>query len=345
MEKIQNYEKNKITLSELREIYQLTEYKELVALVRKLIETQQIQPIKSSKLNGKTPALFHGYRIIREAKDYSMEKEELMCLCSQFNIEYYMKHPSEYKEDRKYVLLLDEFFKKRVENLKNSASRNERSFEIFGREKFITKESGQRILKNLGIGLEQLNIYDTTEPLAYYTNHKKEPQKLLIIENKDTFYSMRKHLLNQNKTILHEEIGTLIYGGGKAIYRSVEDFGLCVEPYVNCPENTYLYFGDLDYEGILIYETLQQMVGEEKKIHPFVAAYERMLVKGGRLKNPVDGRIRTIGFELPEMKAGQNQNCGEIFFNYFCEEVKIAMKKMLQENRYLPQEILQETDF
>lgn len=345
MEKIQNYEKKKISLLELREYYRLTEYPELVQLVMKLIEKKQIEPIKNSKLNGKTPALYNSYRILKSEKDYTEQKNELMYLSSKFNIDYYRKHPEKYLEDRHYILLLNDFLKKNADQLMEPVSENERSFEIFGREKFISKEQGQRIMKNLGLSLEQLNVYETTEPLAYYTNHKRQPQKLLIIENKDTFYSMRKHLMNQNETILEEEIGTLIYGGGKGIYRSFQDFALCVEPYMNCPDNTYYYFGDLDYEGILIYEKLQQIVGEQKRIQPLVRAYEMMLIKGGRLTDGMTGEKRSISFELPEMKAGQNSNCGELFFSYFSDEVQGIMKQLLQENRYIPQEILQQKDF
>lgn len=345
MEKIQQYTKNKISLLDLREFYGISEYSDLVQLVARLIEIEQITPIKTSKLNGKKPALFNGYRILRPAEDYSAEKKELMYLCSQLNIDYYMKHLEQYQKDRKYVLMLDGFMKKNKENLTEAVSGNERSFEIFGREKFISKEGGQRILSNLGVSLEQLNVYKTTEPLAYYTNHKRQPQKLLIIENKDTFYSMRKHLIDKNQTIFNEEIGTLIYGGGKAIYRSFEDFGLCVEPYMNDPNNTFLYFGDLDYEGILIYEKLQQMVGQDKVIKPFIPAYERMLIKGGRLNHPENGEMTSIRYELPEMKSGQNQNCGDLFYSYFNEKVQKIMKELLAENRYIPQEILQEKDF
>ena len=33
---------------------------------------------------------------------------------------------------------------------------------------------------------------------------------------------------------------------------------------MNCLANSYLYFGDLDYEGILIYETLHRMIDTDK---------------------------------------------------------------------------------
>lgn len=55
------------------------------------------------------------------------------------------------------------------------------------------------------------------------------------------------------------EIGTVIYGAGKGILRSFEDFQFCVEPHINHSANEILYFGDLDYEGIGIYERLADL--------------------------------------------------------------------------------------
>ena len=56
---------------------------------------------------------------------------------------------------------------------------------------------------------------------------------------------MRNYLLNGH---------TEIFGAGKGIIRSFQDFDLCAEPYMKHPKNTIYYFGDLDYEGIGIYE-------------------------------------------------------------------------------------------
>ena len=66
---------------------------------------------------------------------------------------------------------------------------------------------------------------------------------------------MRNYLLNGHTEIFGAEIGTLIYGAGKGIIRSFQDFDLCAEPYMKHPKNTIYYFGDLDYEGIGIYES------------------------------------------------------------------------------------------
>lgn len=110
--------------------------------------------------------------------------------------------------------------------------------------------------------MEELRVYQTTEPLAYYSGTRRVPQTVLILENKDTFYTMRRWLMggfalsgedggkeesvdaaSSPGKIFGREIGTVIYGAGKGILRSFEDFQFCVEPHINHPNNEILYFG------------------------------------------------------------------------------------------------------
>ena len=143
-----------------------------------------------------------------------------------------------------WVLLLNEYLKTKRENLHWQISQNERSFEIWNREKFLLKEEGKKVLKRCGLDVEKLNFYQTAEPLAYYSHTRKTPKNMLILENKDTFYSMRRHLLEGKKSILGVTIGTLIYGAGKGIFKSFQDFEFCVEPYMKEKKNQIFYFGD-----------------------------------------------------------------------------------------------------
>ena len=64
---------------------------------------------------------------------------------------------------------------------------NERSFEIFHREKFFQREGGLEFCRKAGIEAAKLSFYETSEPLSYYSCSKQSPQNILIIENKDTF--------------------------------------------------------------------------------------------------------------------------------------------------------------
>lgn len=299
-----------------------------------LIEQQKIKPVKASAKNGKSPALYTTYWILEAQRDYSDLEDELKYrLHHMISVDYYLSHIKEYEQDRQYVLLLDKYLKQGQEQLACAESLNERSFEIWNREKFLSKEQGMRIMKRCGLQEDFLNTYATAEPLPYYSHTRKTPQNLLILENKDTFYSMRRHLLSGRDRIFGIQTGTLIYGAGKRILKSFEDFRLCAEPYMTAQDNTIYYFGDLDYEGIGIYESLAALFQADWKIYPFVQAYQAMLSKARHIE------------KLPNTKEKQNRNITGQFFSYFSDLQAEQMRKILKNEEYIPQEILNISDF
>ena len=342
----------RISLDDLLRTRQNLSYQEQYEYICRLIEKAQIKPVKASKTNGKKPALYREYWILEERKDYSTYIEEIKYTFStMLSVDYYLAHPDIYEKDRPWVLMLNEYLKEHTDEIILQESLNERSFEIWNREKFLDREQGKKILKRCGIELEFLNVYRTTEPLAYYTHTRNTPQNLLILENKDPFFSMRNYLLNsssecslkkqsiqstqkqEHTKIFNVEIGTLIYGAGKGILRSFEDFDLCAEPYMKYPENTIFYFGDLDYEGIGIYENLAERFKDRWEIKPFIPAYEAMLKKAEKVKM------------LPETKENQNRNISRQFFSCFDESTVRKMQEILEADKYIPQEILNTADF
>ena len=304
--------------------------------VMELIGQGKIKPLKASGINGKKPALYREYWLIEPKKDYGGYVEELKYgLHPRISLDYYLAHPKSYEKEREWVILLSDYLKYKSGSLVYKVSVNERSFEIWGREMFLSQGEGKSVLKHCGIERASLNIYGTSEPLAYYSRTRETPQNMVILENKDTFYSMRRYLLDGNEKIFGISVGTLIYGAGKGILKRFEDFSICVEPDITDKSNRIYYFGDLDYEGIGIYEHLSSLFGQEWKITPFAGAYDRMLKKAGK-----------IGTErLPNMKERQNRNlCGE-FFAYFPKELTDKMKAVIESGKYIPQEILNISDF
>ena len=327
----------RIPLEALIRSHRDTPYNQQYEYILTLISEGRIKPLKASGTNGKHPALYREYWLIEQEKDYLALEEELKYrLHPLLSVDYYLSHLRNYEKDRVWVLRLSEYLKESREYLEYAESVNERSFEIWGREKFLGREQGKRILKNCGLTEEFLHIYQTTEPLAYYSHTRDVPQNLLILENKDTFYSMRRHLMEGGGRILGMEFGTLIYGAGKGILRSFLDFDLCVEPYMRDGRNGIYYFGDLDYEGIGIYESLAKMNAGERKVIPLAAAYETMIKKAER----------TCGTEnLPDTKEQQNRNIRGEFFSYFDTAYEDKMRKLLESGKYIPQEILNIMDF
>lgn len=326
----------RISLEKIESQYEITSYQELCKKVLELLENEEIKPLKASGTNGKKPALYKEYWIIEKTRDNSLLIEELSYLyVPSISTDYYLKHLEQYQEDRPWVLLLNQYLKTNREDLKTPQSMNERSFAIWKREKFLKEEQGKKILKRCGISMQMLNLYETTEPLSYYVHTREVPQNMLIVENKDTFYSMRKHLLSGENQIFGISVGTLIYGAGKGILRSFEDFNLCAEPYMREKRNTIYYFGDLDYEGIGIYEKLAVLFENHCTIRPFCEAYLKMYEK-----------VEEVGIEnLPFMKTGQNQNIGKLFWIFFNKQDVKKMQQIFQNGKYIPQESLAVNDF
>lgn len=328
----------RITLEDLQKQSKAEDYPELCRWIFSELEKGKLKPVTASGINGKKPALYRAYWLVETEKDYGELEEELKYFLHPLILnDYYLKNPEKYSQERKWVLLLNQFLTEHRECLDRPESANERSFEIWWREKFLKRGGGIQVLKHCGISPELLNFYDTTEPMAYYCRSRQVPQNLLILENKDTFYSMRKHLLEGNDRILGVSVGTLIYGAGKGILKSFQDFELCAEPYMTQSENRILYFGDLDYEGIWIYEKLTELFSME--LLPFCPGYEAMLAKAVSR-----GGERYLEL-LPDSSEKQNQNISDTFFNCFSKKRAGQMKEILRAGRYIPQEILSQNDF
>lgn len=317
------------------------DYKKLHMYVMEEIGRGRLRPVKASGANGKKPALYREYWLVTEKKDYRDLVEELTYrLVPMISNDYYLKHLDVYEQERAWVLALNRFLRDNRSGLGTPESVNERSFEIWGQEKFLKRGGGMSILKHCGIEPEMLCYYDTTEPMALYTHTREIPQNLLILENKDTFYSMRRHLMERGDSIMGLNVGTLIYGAGKGILRSFQDFDLCAEPYMQHRENRIFYLGDMDYEGIGIYENLAGLFRREHDILPFVTGYQAMLKKAVQ-KAGEDGILSY----LPETKENQNRNISSGFFAHFPDHDARQMKRILEAGRYIPQEILNARDF
>lgn len=325
--------KTKIGLKDIADAHPEMDYLQLYEYIMQMVDNGELLPVKRAKTNGRKPALpLSFWKIREEPDDYAEVYEELdYRLNPQLHTEYYRKNPQTYLKDRDKILLLSNYLDCHSELLKIPETMNERSFEIFHREKFFQEEGGLNFCKRLGISREMLGFYETSEPLSYYSRSKKTPQNILIIENKDTFYDIRGYI-SQTGSILGKEFDTVIYGAGKGIWSTFADYVNQAEEYFGADNRLY-YFGDLDYEGILIYEHLVK--GNQIQIALFKTAYEKMIEKA-----------QSAGIEnLPDTKQGQNTGIGNVFINSFCEKIQSEIWNILKSGKYIPQEILNEHDW
>lgn len=303
------------------------EYGELCKYLYSKIADGHIKPVKSSGLNGKKPAMYLEYWIIDEKKDYTEILNEIrFSLATDIAPDYYLAHPKTYEEDREYVTALSDYIKSGCLD-GNLMSKNERSFDIWKKEKFLSEGGGKKVCDRCGISQEYLRYYETFEPISYYSKDKSEPQTILIIENKDTYFTMRNYLIKNAMNSCENTVNTLIYGAGKGVVKAFRGYELSCESYMCNSQNRFLYFGDLDFEGILIFETLRKSMAGKYDIVPYTAAYIRMLEK-----------MDNSGQSLPDTKEGQNRNIGNEFMQFFEADAQKKMMKILSENKYIPQE-------
>ncbi|PRR80967.1 Wadjet anti-phage system protein JetD domain-containing protein [Clostridium vincentii] len=168
------------------------------------------------------------------------------------NLDYYFKNQEEYKNHKKYLLKLNDYY---ILPSKPYLTSNELSFKLFNDEKFFEnpktkKNLGLEIMLNLKIKYEDFNCYRTQEPFFYYIKEsffQKESREILIIENKDTYTTLKIKKLC-------EGFDMIIYGEGKKI---ISSFELANDYHINLNDNIK-YFGDIDSEGFLIYKLFKE---------------------------------------------------------------------------------------
>ncbi len=300
-------------------------YGSFSSVIKKLCGKGIIAPVKSSGSNGRNPSLHNKYKIL-SGKEVSLSNElmnELQSLHPKLDKGYYYRNPKCYNEDRCYILMLSDYLigNSAAESLKYRCTMNERSFEIFNNEKFLGAE-GKVILKRLGLSLQDINCYKTLEAFFYIRFGIEESLNILIIENKDSFYSVLKYLeRNQDKVIGGVKINMLIYGEGKKI---VNSFSFINEVAMGTPIEKVYYFGDLDFEGIGIFNSMACKYGKHLVV-PHVALYKELL---------------TVSKEPPKLRTRQNELYMELFLMYFDSESKDRIEEILYMGKYIPQEAL-----
>ncbi len=315
-----------INITEIQEYFKIENYKDLVEFVNKQVLEGKLSEVKSSKSNGMSPSLYNKYRVVPKEEDFTYLEDEInYSFPLNFNREYYLNNLIKYKADKEVVEKLINFFRYNKDELSLPMSINERSFQIWGKEKFLKDGSGESILKNLGLSLKALNIYTTPEPFVYFSCKRDRNQIVLIIENKDTWYTIRRLMIEGQGKFLGEAIDTIIYGSGKNIEKSLEEYEYTVEDYLLKPSKV-LYWGDLDYEGISIYERLKKRYSDRLNIELFKNAYITMF----KLAENIN---------LSKYSEKQNKNIDKVFLTEM-KSYEEKFLKLLKSGVYIPQEIV-----
>ncbi|MCL4442292.1 MAG: DUF2220 domain-containing protein [Firmicutes bacterium] len=332
VEKLFEYGKTILTETELQQVIKETDYGLFHHVVETLVDDGILVPVKSSGLNGRLPPLFNKYRIIKPKEDFSGYFESIRHLNPALNISGYLKRPELYKKHREIVEGLSRYLWYSAELLEEPMSRKERSFSVWGGEKLLDNHFAlvREVLRYNGLGEEFLNYYDTPEPFFEYVHARPEQMTVLILENKDTWFTFRKLMQDTGKNIVAgTPVDVLLYGEGNKISKcgALEEYNAVMLGGKRGQAGRFLYFGDLDREGIRLFFRARG-ANPNLDIKPFSALYQLML----KLAE---------GMELPESPDERRVEAPLSDFTSMLGFDRVdVLTVFLEKGRYIPQEIV-----
>lgn len=313
------------------------EYDKQYAAVQDALKQGKYLPVKSANLNGKNPPLGVKYKkVIKTLNDPAL-KDKLKDLI-YINPSNYLDNLDCFKIDQPYVEALNKFLSEKEKF--PPCSERERCYQIWGDEKFLSekydsKHTGQTILSRCGITTEKLKIYPTSEPLPQFSFKTENFDKILIVENSDPFTACQKVLTDKGQ-ILEKDFGVIIYGGGKRCIKAFES-GMHASPeFVKDHAKCFYYWGDLDYEGISIYNSVAKALRRNGyKVIPWTDAYVKMLER-----TDTTSYYHLPNSDLEKTKKGQKPTDLTEFLSHFDAKTSKRIQELLASRRYIAQEIL-----
>ncbi|MDQ7788749.1 MAG: DUF2220 family protein [Clostridia bacterium] len=305
------------------------DYALFAAAVQQLEEEGVLLPVNAQGWNNKTPAVANRYRLGQAAINHEFF-ELLNRMRLRFHpliqLDHYYKAGSKrWEQDRPWLEKLDIYLK--TGDLPTDwVPTPERSYQVFGNEKWLDEEGGRELLERAGISEEMLGISPAPEPLMWAVQPALQQitergHHHLILENKTPFQVLLPVLPEQTS------FTTLIYGRGKTIVNSLSLF-FDQTGIPSRPEHTFHYFGDLDREGISIWYSLRNKVADTAgigEIRLALSFYRALLAK-----SPTIGRDNQRAY--PEAVT--------CFINCFPELEQRKIAALLNNGYYLPQEAL-----
>lgn len=291
-------------------------YSDLVYEIERLVAAGVLVPW-GKKRNSLKPPLYHNYAINRPVDEKQMA--EIRRLPPYFSNQYYLAHPDDYENDKPYIEQLTAFYEKRKDLLDFPATVNERAYQMVGDEKWI--DGRQPVLDRLGIIMDSLNVFPTPEPF-HYLQFNTPIRTVLIAENKDAFYDIKKLAMGKLFRLWDTTFDLLVYGEGNHIEQSFA----FMEELTTAADVTVWYWGDIDYAGIGMYQRLAKNF-PQARIMPHCRLYAEML---DREQNPPPQKTKVA-------KADKKIDG---FLSFFTEERKQQIRRILEKGRRIPQETL-----
>ena len=220
IEKLKKYGKKTISKADMETVFATSSDEELFEIISVLSEQRILFPIKRSKTNGnRLYPIYLKYKISLPQDTYESELKEISALHPLLQSNGYLQSkPEEYNKYRFLLQKLDRYLFCRSVN-EISISRKERSFEIFDEEKALDDKTFCALLERIGITPNALAFYDTPEYCFNdYIPDRKAHMTLLICENKDIWFNIRRMMFENNATnIFDTPIDVVVYGCGNKV--------------------------------------------------------------------------------------------------------------------------------
>lgn len=333
-ERLLRHGKKTILLSELKEMLKAegssekATYEYLVPLIKECA----IEPVLNSGKTGNISyPLYKKYRILIKEEISPEIKDAIKGLHPMLLQSGYLSaNPLEFKKNRENLEILSAYLYKR--NLGPYISRRERSYEIFGREKVLDPgkdNSFPFLLNKLKITDSDLKYYVTPEYCFLdYIPVRKENMCLLICENKDIWFNIRRCMFEDGwNTLFGTPIDGVVYGNGNKVSDKTGALAEYIK-FMGSPKVKFLYWGDIDREGFDIFRRVCQ-VNDSVEISLYMPGYKKMI---------------EIAKEAVEHEDSPSSKKQEMYFDdiliNFTEEEKKFIKYIFSENKLVPQEII-----
>ena len=324
-ENLKVYKKQTILLDEIRMFgdYREGVREEILDLVAKGV----LKPIVSSGTDGnlKRP-LYKKYRILAREDNTEQLKDEITKLHPRLLANgYLIKRPQQYVNHKVLIYKLNSYLCRGAD--RNMMSCKERSLVIFADEKML--ELNESFIRALGLSEECLYYYKTPEQYFMdYIPQRKRKMILLICENKDIWFNIRRQMYEESKSVIFGiHIDGVLYGGGNEI--TGKGWLAAYYRYLFAEQVDFLYCGDIDIAGFDIFLRLQDEISPDGlNVTLFTPIYTKML------------ELCCIE-NLPDSEDNRKKNIEwERIYNLFSDEEIKSIQRIIALNKRLPQEII-----
>lgn len=294
-----NYKRTYVLLDEIVKIYDNSiSYSDLANIIETIEGNGGIEPVKKSGLNNNKIPLYNKYRInkpyFRQSYYTRLNKKQWEINLQLSLEEYFSLNETIFDTDEPYIDLISNYINSNPDMIDEKFI-PELSFDMVQDEKWIQDKGGESLLKRLHLW-DRLLLYERIEPLSFAVNYRKcyeDTHYHLIIENKTPFL----HLIND---INESKYTSIIYGKGWQIVSNIK----LLRKQINITgEHIYEYFGDIDNEGLSIFNSLAKKI----EVRPAVEYYEAM-------------------FNNESVKGKENQQINEIAINNFISFLILNIK-------------------